>query len=102
MAFGIGVNTQGSNAGQIRGIQIEIACECWFTSTGNTKPLMIKFKDEEGGIQTITQIQIHFTEDKNYAGIPSVEYDTTIIYGGIQRKVKLIFFKEECRWIMRI
>lgn len=31
MAFGIGTNTSGADAGSVRGTQKEIACECWFT-----------------------------------------------------------------------
>ncbi|MBU5332399.1 hypothetical protein [Anaerocolumna aminovalerica] len=29
-AFGIGTNTQRTDAGKIRGTQIDIACACWF------------------------------------------------------------------------
>ena len=40
MAFGIGVNTGNAYAGDIRGTQKEIACECWFTSTGKIVRIM--------------------------------------------------------------
>lgn len=98
--FGIGTNTEGTNRGAIRGTQMEIACECWFTSKGNTMPLMLKFQDDEGIIQTIHDIQVNYSEEKNYAGISSIEYDCTIAYYEKKHLVKLIFFKEECRWIM--
>lgn len=47
MAFGIGTNTQEADAGQVQGTQREIACECWFTSTGKIIPRMLKIKDED-------------------------------------------------------
>ena len=46
MAFGIGTNAGNTNAGTVKGTQKEIACECWFTSTGKMIPLMLKVKDE--------------------------------------------------------
>jgi len=48
MAFGIGTNTKDADAGLIRGTQREIACECWFTSTGKMIPLMIKVRMRMG------------------------------------------------------
>lgn len=100
MAFGIGINTQETNAGNIRGRQMDIACECWFTSKGKIRPLMLKYQDERGEIHTINEIQVHSSEEKNYAGIPSVEFDVTLNCQGILSRVRLIFFKKECRWVM--
>ena len=51
MAFGIGTNAGNTNAGTVKGTQKEIACECWFTSTGKMIPLMLKVKDEDGEIR---------------------------------------------------
>lgn len=99
-AFGIGINTQDTNAGNIRGKQIEIACACWFTITGKTIPYLVKFQDENGEIQMITEIEVNFTEPKNYSGIPSVEYGCTISFQEFKRDIKLIFFETECRWAM--
>ncbi len=48
MAFGAEKEHQTGHAGQIRGRQQEVACECWFTSTGRLIPLMLKLKDEDG------------------------------------------------------
>ncbi len=62
MAFGIGMNSRGADAGGVRGIQREIACECWFTSTGKATPLMLKIQDEDGKIQTIREIIVHSQE----------------------------------------
>jgi len=101
MAFGIGILTDGKDAGSIRGKQIEIACECWFTAKGRTIPRMIKIQDGNGAIQTIEEIKVKYSEEKNYSGTRSVEYDCTIIFDEVTHDVKLIFFKEECRWVLR-
>lgn len=99
MGFGIGINTKATNASEIRVNQIEIACACWFTSKGKTIPYRIKFQAENGELQTIDNIHIKCTETKNYAGIPSVEYTCSIIYD-MHYDVKLIFFKDRCKWVM--
>lgn len=62
MAFGIGTNTQKINAGPVKGTQREIACECWFTSTGKIIPLMLKVQDEDGEIRVIKRIAVHSQE----------------------------------------
>ena len=100
MAFGIGMLENEKCAGAVRGKQIEIACDCWFTARGRTKPLMIKIKNDKGEVQTIDEIKVHYSEEKNYSGIHSVEYDCSITFEGKIYAVKLIFFKEECRWVM--
>jgi hypothetical protein len=99
-AFGIGTNTQGINSGKVKGTQKEIACDCWFTSTGKSIPRMIKFIDANDELQTIDKIHVKYTETKNYSGIQSIEYGCTIICQGFSRDVKLIFFKDSCKWIM--
>lgn len=100
MAFGIGVNCQKTNAGPVRGKQQKIACECWFTSSGKITPLMIKLEDEEGGYQVIHSIIVHSQEKKIYAGTPSIEFDCTISLQGTNRRVWLIYYQDENRWVM--
>ena len=99
MAFGIGTNTEQPNA-VVRGEQIGIACECWFTCSGRTTPVMIKIEDEDGEIRTIRQIQIHSQEKKQYCGIPSEEFDCTIIILGQKIGVKLIHYMTESKWVL--
>ncbi len=45
MAFGIGTNSSGTDAGSVRGTQKRIGCQCWFTSTGKVMPLMLKLQE---------------------------------------------------------
>ena len=100
MAFGIGTNTQKADSGVVRGKQREIACQCWFTSKGRITPLMLKIQDEDGEIRTVKQIQVHSQEEKMYAGVASVEFDCTITILEQQIGVRLIYYKEENRWVL--
>lgn len=100
MAFGIGTNTQKADSGAVRGKQREIACQCWFTSKGRITPLMLKIQDEDGEIRTVKQIQVHSQEEKMYAGVASVEFDCTITILEQQIGVRLIYYKEENRWVL--
>ena len=104
MAFGIAADA-GAMAGKmenglLRGTQREVACECWCTSTGKITPLMIKLKDEEGQIQTIRDITVHTQEKKRYAGIPSIEYDCTLVINRRSIRAWLIFYQTEGRWVL--
>ena len=99
-AFGIGTNTQKTDAGKIRGKQLDIACYCWFTSHAKPTPQLIKFMDENGEIQTVREIRVNSMEKKNYSGIPSMEYVCQIVVSEICHNVKLIFFMQECKWVM--
>ena len=100
MAFGGYTNIKRADHGTLRGIQKEVACECWFTSTGRIMPLMLKVEDEEGEIQTIREFVIHSQEKKRYAGIPSIEYDCTLVIHGQKVRGWLIYYQSENRWVM--
>lgn len=102
MAFGIGTNTKEADAGALRGTKREIACECWFTSTGKIIPLMLKIKDEDGEMLVIKKIEVHYQEKKNYAGIPSIEFDCTLTILEQAIRAKLIYYQTESRWVMNL
>lgn len=99
-AFGIGINSEKADAGAVKGVQREIACECWFTSSGKVVPLMIKVRDEDGEIRTIRHIEVHHQEAKRYAGIPSIEFDCTLIILAQAIEAKLIYYQTENRWVI--
>lgn len=98
MGFRLGDIAEKRDNGVLRGIQREIACECWFTSKGKSIPRLIKVMDEEGALHTIRDIQLLTTEEKTYSGIRTVEHLCRINLGGRIETVKLIFTKESCRW----
>ena len=100
MAFGIETAIRTKDTGTLRGTQQEIACVCWCTSTGKITPLMIKLKDEEGQIQVIRDITVHTQEKKRYAGIPSIEYDCTLVINRRSIRAWLIFYQTEGRWVL--
>ena len=100
MAFGIGTNTNKTDAGPIKGKQREIACHCWFTNKGKMIPTMLKVQDEDGEIRTVHQIRVLSQEEKMYAGIASMEFDCIITILEQQINVQLIYYKEENRWVL--
>ena len=48
MGFRLGDIADHTDNGTLRGIQREIACECWFTSKGKTIPKIIKVNRNKG------------------------------------------------------
>ena len=102
MTFGNGTNSNSGEFGIVRGIQKEIACECWCSSKGKIVPLMIKLIDEDGELKTVRDIMIHSEQKKRYAGIPSMEYDCTLNINGRNIRVWLIFYQTEGRWVLNL
>ena len=100
MAFGGYTNIKRADHGTLRGIQNEVACECWFTSSGKLMPLMIKVQDEEGQIQMIRPVIVHSQEQKMYAGIPSIEFDCTLTILGRTVRAWLIYYQTRNRWVL--
>ena len=100
MGFRLGEIADKTESGPLRGIQREIACECWFTSKGKSIPKLIKVMDEEGMVHTINEIRLLTTQEKAYAGIPTVEHLCQINLGGRMETVKLVYTKESCRWVI--
>ncbi len=76
-AFGIGTNTNINNVSvvEMKGNQVEVTCDCWFSRKGKTLPQLIKYEDENGEIQTINSIRVISTEDKFYCGIKTREFN---------------------------
>ena len=67
-----------------------------------TIPLALKFPDENGELVMVKSIQVDCAEKKYYCGIPAVEYTCRIVHRGRTQPVRLIFYLEECRWVMEI
>lgn len=107
MAFGVGGRESRvfdgfeSKEGN-RARQMDVACECWFTSRGDTIPLAVKFPNEDGEYVMIRDVQVDCTEKKYYCGVPAVEYQCRLPVGGRIMRTRLIFYLEECRWVMEM
>lgn len=89
-----------TDAGRPRGLQREIACDCWFTTGGRTIPRLIKAMDQEGMVHTLRVDRVLTAEEKNYAGVATVEHICQITRGDRQQTVKLIYRKESCTWTL--
>ena len=76
------------DSGIPKGNMYHIACSAWFTSTGQTMPRYFKFEDDAGEVQTVKDILVKYTEEKNYSGIPSREYGCEAVIGGLIREFK--------------
>lgn len=100
MAFGTDIHMEKADEGRLRGKQEEIAVGCWFNSRGETSLQLMKYQDASGEIHTIRHIQVLHKAEKNYNGIPTLEYVCLMEEEGYQTRIKLIFFLEEHRWVM--
>lgn len=87
-----------TDAGQLLGIQREIACLCWFTQGGRTLPKTIKAMDQEGEIHRIPVLEVLSSEEKHYSGIATTEYICKIVVSGREVVVKLILDKLSSKW----
>lgn len=100
MAFRLGDMIDQTDCGSLSGMKREIACECWFTSDGRSIPRIIKVMDTEGMLHTIREIFVVSSEEKMYAGIATVEHLCDIRIRDRVERVKLVFTKENCRWVL--
>lgn len=97
MAFGIGTNTRIADAGMLRAKQVEIAVDCWFTSTGGMHLRRMKVRDEDEIIQ-IDHIRVLLEEDKRYAGVLVREFRCSAVIGEREQYFTVIFYPEQCIW----
>lgn len=83
---------------ELKGQQKDIACKCWFTSSGKIMPLMIKIENEYGEIQTIDDITICSSEEKKYCGITNIVYRCYLNIRNKKIPTKIIYNKESSKW----
>lgn len=98
MGFSLGSLIETKDHGTLKGVQTEIACDCWFTSDGRSIPKLIKIMDSSGKLYTINDIEVITREEKNFCGIETVEHVCRIRLQNKYDVVKLIFTKENCKW----
>ena len=100
MAFGIGTNTQHTENTLPKGKLQEVAVKCWFTSKGESRPLMMKIQTEQGEIIPVENIQVLTSEKQCYAGIVTWKYKCRVIINGREQEFILLFTPESCSWKM--
>lgn len=76
----------------------EIACGCWYTSTGRAIPMMFKYQDEEGNIYTIRDFRITESKERNFVGIHQEDFHCELIQEGITYNFRLLNHMTKCRW----
>ncbi len=91
-----------ADSGSPHGKMYHVACMAWFTAGGSPRPLKFKFEDDTGAIQTVSEVRINYSEDKNYSGLPSKEYGCEAVIGGLLREFKLVFYLEASQWVMLV
>lgn len=100
LSLGIDTNAENIDSGEIKGRMYHIACKTWFTATQSVRPLSFKFEGDDEIIQSVSNLTIKYSEDKNYGGISSKEYGCEAVIGGIRQSFILIFYVEACKWVM--
>ena len=95
-------DTVEAEEGERKGRPYPVACKTWFTSAGEILPLSFKFQDDSGELQTVANVRVRSSEQKNYSGIPSREFSCQAVIGGLLREFYLIFYQETCQWRMMI
>ncbi len=98
MSMGIGTNTVLPDEGITKGRQHAVACYTWFTSTGRTLPKLIKYQDEEGQIQTLTNFRILHQCEKYFCGIKTLEYECELFTHFQTIPFRLLFYVEQQEW----
>lgn len=98
MGMGIGINTQETDHGDIKGYQEAVACGVWFTSSGTVMPKLLKYQDPDGTIHTLTNIHVRSHARKNYCGIPTLEYECDTTIGTCCYHFFLLYYMERQEW----
>lgn len=98
MGMGIGINSEKPDEREVRGWQEPVACYVWFTSEGKAIPKRLKYLDTEGFVQEIRGIHVVSSSEKNYCGIPTVEYDCNCIIGNREYAFRLLYYLERHIW----
>lgn len=98
MAFGIGTKTQHTENTWPKGKLQEVAVKCWFTSKGESRPLMMKFMTEQEEIITVNGIHVQTVEKQWYAGIQTWKYKCNAIVNERLQHFTLLFTPDDCLW----
>ena len=75
---------------------MEVACLCWFPTKGQPFPISFKYKDEDGDIHSVKDIDILRTENV----MQGKEFRCEALIGDQKRSFELMFFKDDCRWVL--
>lgn len=98
MAFGIGMHASHTEHTLPEGNFKKIAVKCWFTSNGQSIPLMFKYENDKGEIVPVENIRVLTAEKQWYAGILTWKYVCKASSYGKETIFSLLFTPEDCSW----
>lgn len=98
----MGAAKQVTNEKIIKGDYRPVGVLTWCSPSGQQCPKLIKYEDEEGCVQTISELNVIKHEENHYAGIRAVRYDCVCILHGIQYPFILLYQPEFHCWKMII
>jgi hypothetical protein len=78
----------------------EVAVGCWFTSTGRSIPKLIKYRDADGSLRLLRDIQILYAEQTRSAGRLSQRYDCRTRLDGRELDFTLLYQPLTNSWHM--
>ena len=94
MGRGIGINDMAPDEGKIKGKQEPVACGTWCTSKGKILVKLMKYKNKNGEIMTISPIHVLSYSKKNYCGIPTQEFECEAVIDGYLKRFRLNYDPE--------
>ena len=69
-----------------------------FDHQGNITPSYVRLENEKHKLINHKVIQVKLTQDRNYAGIASIDYLCKLDNG---RSIDLMFFAREHKWVIK-
>lgn len=100
MRTAVGLQREERENRTVTGRYQKVAVDCWFTSTGETIPRMIKYQDERGELHLLRDIQVQKTNRRRCGGMLLQRYDCRGSVGGRLRKFTLLYHPGENTWDM--
>lgn len=82
----------------VRGRYRKAAVDCWFTSSGQGIPRLVKYEDDEGCLQTLRNIQVLQREQQHYGGLWTRRYACRTAVEGRTVDFLLLYHAESNSW----
>lgn len=88
---------------EIQGVRIPIAVMSWTTSTSKIIPILIKYEDKDGMLQTIKIFKVSQIDQKKYFGEYCQVFQCQAVIDDIIHSFRVIcFYGESLKWEMVI
>ncbi len=75
----------------------QVACMCWFPTKGQPFPISFKYRDSEGEVHSIHDIDILDTKHI----FQGIDFTCEAVFGDQKRRFSLMFFKDDYRWLLQ-